>query len=239
MQGMDGLINPVGHESPRTYWVRRLLVLVAFLLVIALIVAVIKAIAAPSKPEPQAAVASPSTLASPAATPSATPSAPAPAPTSATPSAPAPAPTSATPTPTPTPAAPKPTPTPTTLPTCDPAKLHVAVTGPKVVDRDAAAAISVGITNALPIECALSTKTFELRIYSGTDRIWSTLDCSAGVPEKAVRLGPAKSQLWKFSWPTKRSSAGCKLVDNLRPGTYVATAVVEGAKPAQHVMQLR
>lgn len=237
MQSMDGLINPVGHESARTYWVRRLLVLVALLLVIALIVAVIKAIAAPPKSDPVAApVSSQTATPTPSATTS-TPIASAPA-TSASSAEPKP---SVTPTPSPKPAAPKPaaTPTPTPLPKCDPAKLHVAVTGPTVVDRDDAAAISVGITNALPVECALSTKTFELRIYSGTDRIWSTLDCPAGVPDKAVRLGPAKAQQWKFSWPTKRSAAGCKLVDNLRPGTYVATAVVEGAKPAQHVMRLR
>ncbi|RCK69177.1 hypothetical protein DT076_12645 [Desertihabitans brevis] len=86
----------------------------------------------------------------------------------------------------------------------------------------------------------LDEKTFELRIYSGTDRIWTTDHCAAWVPAKTTTLQPEQAHEWSMTWPGLRSDGDCSLTDTpLRAGTYVATALFQQADPVQLVMRLR
>ena len=85
----------------------------------------------------------------------------------------------------------------------------------------------------------LAKNPFELRIYSGTDRIWSTKDCAKWAPASPIAIPEKGTWTWKQTWTTLRSAANCSLSDEyLRPGTYVATAVISGGAPAQLVMRL-
>lgn len=226
-------MSPVGSEPGRTYWVRRILVVVSILLVVAVGFAVVKAILA--KPggdagRPVAAVP-PASESARAAGNSAASQTPARTPVIST----AGASSSALVTPGSTA---RPTPTPVA---CDPGAIHLGITGPATVRLGGAAArIKVGWTSTSAVSCVLdlAAHPFEVKVYSGADRIWSTLDCPKGIPTGRVTLMPAKATVLDAVWPLQRSASGCTLTDNLRAGTYVATAVIEGGTPVQHVLRV-
>ena len=101
--------------------------------------------------------------------------------------------------------------------------------------------MSVSFTNKGKLTCRLdfSRTPLTLKIYSGTDRIWTSADCTSWVPSGVKTLGASKSYTYQEEWPTLRSAPGCKLRNlYLQPGTYVATALLPGGQPAQLVMQL-
>lgn len=249
---MSSLVRPVGPDGPRTYWARRIVVLMAVLIVVALLMWILW----PKGGDPVATV--PSTPQTPTTTPeSPSPESPSPEPTpsptaqdttTAQPETPA---ASTSPTPEQTPAAPPettraPTPTPTPTPTaaaaCKPEDLRVTLTGPPTVNAGKAVTFELSVINGGQAPCALTINAdnLELKVYSGTDRIWTTNHCTDWVPNLTDELAPEKATTWSMAWPAKRSAGECTIRDDvLRPGTYVATAQLDGAKPVQHVMRLR
>ena len=75
---------------------------------------------------------------------------------------------------------------------------------------------------------------FELKIYSGIDRIWSSRDCATAVKAVTKKLDPEQAMEWSMSWNGRRSRAGCQSRPEIpRPGTYYATAQFAGAEPVQ------
>lgn len=99
----------------------------------------------------------------------------------------------------------------------------------------------VGVINGATTACTLEVNegNYEFRIYSGTDRIWSTKDCAAWNPKIKQVLEPEADVSWTVDWGVKRSKACGTTDDVLRPGTYAANALLNGAAPVQRVMQLR
>lgn len=250
------------------YWMRRGLVLLLALLLIAVVAWVAGAFRgddAATTGQPSAAPLSPATTeASMPANPTApesslssagtatppvgpTSSASVTAPSSApVPSAPgsgssAPAPTSASPA---TTAAPQPPPTtsaPPPTPACTEVKTRVEVSGPKQVKVGTTAELVVTTTNASAAPCVLtlSAQTFRLVITSGSDEIWSTRDCPGWGPEGQFTVAPGGNVEWRTTWDRHRSRTGCRVVpDDLLAGTYVATATLTGSTPGRHVMLL-
>ena len=54
------------------------------------------------------------------------------------------------------------------------------------------------------------TKTnFELKIYSGSDRIWSTADCPSVIKPISRKLGSEHAVAWTLTWDGKRSKPDC------------------------------
>ncbi|MGJ3508959.1 hypothetical protein [Enemella sp. A6] len=246
---MSSLVRPVGPDSPRTYWARRVVVLLAVLVAVALLMWLLwpkgsePVATAPSTPQTPAAsepTPDPSETAGQETSPPAGSSpTPAPSPTQA-PSSSAP-PTTTQPSPSATPTA-TPTPTPTAVAACKPDDLRVTLTGPPKVTAGKTVDFELSVINGGSGPCALKIgpDNFELKVYSGTDRIWTTKNCADWVPKLAAELPPEKATTWTMAWPAKRSADKCKIRDEvLRPGTYVATAQLEGAKAVQHVMSLR
>jgi hypothetical protein len=81
--------------------------------------------------------------------------------------------------------------------------------------------------------------TVELKVYSGTDRIWSTADCAARVRPAVHVVQPEGAVEWKIAWDGARSATGCRArPETPRPGTYFATFQFAGAKPVQQRMVL-
>ena len=71
----------------------------------------------------------------------------------------------------------------------------------------------------------LTPTNFNLSVTSGTDRIWSTVDCPKLVPAKKQTLKTQQSYEFSIQWGVVRSAEGCKEVKGkLNPGTYVAQA---------------
>ncbi|HET9779223.1 MAG TPA: hypothetical protein VFP81_08065 [Propionibacteriaceae bacterium] len=86
----------------------------------------------------------------------------------------------------------------------------------------------------------MTRKNFELRIYSGTDRIWSTADCRSIIKPISSKLASEHAVAWSLTWDGKRSKSDCRSArETLRPGTYLVNAQLEGAEPVQLRMLLR
>ncbi|MGC3954404.1 MAG: hypothetical protein QM804_09175 [Propionicimonas sp.] len=207
---MGSLLQPVGPEEPRVYWIRRSLVVVV---VVALVVAVWaiwpKGSGLPAEPAP------PSTSVTP--------------PVSSSPTAPPPS-------------TPAPSPTPTGPVACDPTLMKLDVAGfqkVKVGAKDTVFTLSV--TNNGKDSCVLdiSPKTYQLTVTSGKDRIWSTADCEKWLPAKKTTLKGGAAHEFSVKWTVRRSAKGCKLnKDQLKAGTYVATASLAGKSTAKQPLQL-
>lgn len=236
------MVRPVGPDGERTYWARRIVVLLAAAVVLGVLVWVLwpkndgTVATTPSTPTPTASSPEPETTPTEDETDS-----PEPEPTGET--------TEPDPDPTPTeepatesPAAEEPSPTSTELAGCKPDELRVTLTGPPTVAAGKAVEFELSIINGGETPCALKVNAdnLELKVYSGTDRIWTTNHCTEWVPAIGADLEPEAATTWTMVWPAKRSAAECTIRDHvLQAGTYVATAQLDGAKPVQHVMNLR
>ncbi len=263
---MSGVLHPMGPEPAQTYWVRRaVLVAVVLLLAVIVVFGVANltkaavATAPPPAIPPAGTSPSPSTVSSPGS--SSTPSAaasPAPSTTPGGASASAAPPTSAGPsgstaakppaTPTTQPSAAPTTKTPATQPTpvvtvigtpdCRPAALRVKVSGDRTLSPGQNTTFTLSLVNGAALTCLTSVtdKNFELKIYSGQDRIWSSRDCARSLAAFDKKLAPRAGVAWKMAWNGERSVKGkdCKSgTDTPTAGVYWATAQLNGAKPVQ------
>lgn len=207
---MGSLLHPVGPEEPRVYWVRRSLVAVVALALVAGVAWLVW----PKEPV-VSAVPPPTTTSSVTASGSSTPA------------------TSITPTPSPTATGPV---------ACDPTLMKLDVAGFQKVKVGAEnTAFTLTVTNNTKVACILtiSSETYTLTVTSGKDRIWSTADCAKWIPEAELTLDGGATHEFSVTWTLRRSSAKCKLTkDELKPGTYVATASLSDQASAKQAMQL-
>ncbi|MCA0252718.1 MAG: hypothetical protein LCH76_10605 [Actinobacteria bacterium] len=209
---MGSLLHPVGPEEPRVYWTRRFLVLIVLL-----------ALGAVGWwwvwPQLQTISAVPASSPPPTPPPSAPASTPATSPA----------------------ATPKPSPTPTGPVACDPGVMKLDVAGFQKVKVSTKQTFTLSLVNGGQQACILtvSPKTFQLKVVSGKDRIWSTAHCDDWLPADKVTLKPGATHEFQLVWPLRRSGEGCKLdKDKLKPGTYVAEVALGGQTTAKQVMQL-
>lgn len=209
---MGSLLQPSGAQPPSVYWRRRALVMVVALIVVAFVVWAVWPKGQPAaEPTPSAAV------------------------TAST------APASASPTPVSSPVSPSPsaTPTPTAPQACASGVTRVGLAGFQKLKKGAPQTFKVALTNTGTVPCILSVSgsTFALTVTSGSDRIWSTDDCSSWVPAKKLSLRPQQSYAFDITWSATRSKKTCKTTkDPVAPGTYVAKATFPGATAARVVM---
>lgn len=238
---MSGVLHPVGPEQPRTYWQRRGIVIIGALAVIVALIVVIANLAGGSDQQ-QAVPAGATTQA--ASTPAATPGTAARTPaaastpkssekaTAAPPKASASAKAST--------AAPPPSKAPT--PACTPSQLRATLRGDQSLKVEQKNTFTISVINGGPTTCIVSVtpSTFELKIYSGTDRIWSTDDCSTSVKPIEKAVGSEAEIEWTLTWNGRRSAEDCKNRSEIpQAGTYFATAQLKGADPVQLRMTLR
>lgn len=226
---MSALTHPQGPEPESTYWVRRAVVVIGLVVAIALVWWLFS-LFAPDGEQATGAVPSPGgTPAGSAGSPSAAPA------TKPVASATTPA---VTPSPTPTP-----TPSPTGPVECDPAEVTLKVTGTSPVTAGVVTKFKLSYTNDAAYTCRLNLvkNPMELRIYSGTDRIWSTADCEAWGHEGVHSVKAGAAWVGTIAWPARRSEPTCELrPETLQPGTYVATLLMSGnQRPSQFVMQVK
>ena len=126
--------------------------------------------------------------------------------------------------------------------TCSPAKLRATLTGDPQLKPGEKTAFTLSLINGSGASCrvSVSPKNFELTIYSGSDRIWSSDDCATAVKPITEKIAAEDAVTWSMAWNGRRSADDCKVRPEVpRPGTYVATAQLEGADPVQFRMILR
>jgi hypothetical protein len=236
LSAMSGVLHPVGSESVRTYWARRGLVFAAttiFVLARALI------IGGPGSGS--------------AATP---------IPTSADSASPAAASPSAVETAIPTPsfmdisapATPKPStkksrklkasirkPQQAAPASCTAKELRPTLTAKRRIAPKHPTTFQLSLINGSARTCVarVTRKNFQLKINSGSDRIWSTDDCPSMIKTVSRKLGSEHAVAWSLTWNGKRSKSRCTSASQaLRPGRYVATAQLDGAEPVKLRMVL-
>lgn len=130
------------------------------------------------------------------------------------------------------------TPAPTGPLVCDPTNSGLTLAGYQKVKQDAKQSFKVAVTNTGSAACVLDLKpaNFSLAVTSGTDRIWTTDDCTKWVPARKQTLKPTKAYEFAIEWGVSRSSSGCKQAKGLlNPGTYVATANFADSLKARQV----
>jgi hypothetical protein len=192
-------LQPTGPLPASTYWRRRVLLLVA---VVVLLVLGVKAC---TGDDPEGSLKA-------GATASPSPSA-APSPSASASAAPSPA------------ASPSPAP----VPACGDAALQVTVESDATAyPKGAAPRFTLSVVNTGTRSCrrALGPGAVELRVFSGEDRIWSSDDCSKGTGQGILELAPKEARQLTVQWPGKRTKPGCKTGDTAQPGTYRVSARV-------------
>jgi hypothetical protein len=235
---MSGMLHPVGPETAQTYWARRALVFGATIVLAVAVTLIINGtsnglavrsnLVPPTAGHPVPISASPSSAQTAISTPLAVgPSA------SASSTSPDPSATggqASTKTDGSSPA------------DCLAEELRPTLTGRQRLAPEKPTTFQLSLINGSDQTCmARVTKTnFELMIYFGSDRIWSTADCPSVIKPISRKLGPEHAVAWTLTWDGKRSKPDCKSARKTpRQGRYLATAHLEGAEPVQLRMILR
>lgn len=233
---MDGnpLLNPVGSLPPQVYWRRRALAAAVAVLVVWFAWSWLPGgggganAASPKKPKPTPTAAATS---SPATTPAA------PSPTTAAPT------TSAKPTIAATVTSPAPThSTAPAVAACTATSLKLTLsTDHTVYAKGAAPHFVLTVSNVGKTACRVDVGTANrgFLVTSGSDRIWSSLDCTKNSANMVV-FKPGDTVSYARDWTRQRSSTGgcaAKGVD-ARPGTYVVRAHVGDLVTSRAVFRL-
>lgn len=136
---------------------------------------------------------------------------------------------------------PTPTPEPLADPTgpCRTGQLVVTPTVHKVV---AQAGVTLRMTVRTTQEACtwdVSSKTLAVRITSGDDRIWSSVDCPTGVREQTVVVRRALPADLAVRWSGRRSDEGCsRFTSWARLGWYHVEAAPVGGEPVDDQFEL-
>lgn len=81
--------------------------------------------------------------------------------------------------------------------------------------------LSVTNTGTTPCTADLGSGAVELIVVSGSDRIWSSDDCSKAGPPDVTTLAPGKPVVQRVGWDGRRSRPGCKGdKEQAQAGTY-------------------
>lgn len=198
----DAVLHPRGPLPPGIYWRRRLLTLVAVVVVLFLLSRACGSDGSPTARLSESPSPSPSVTAS--RTPAASPAASAPA----------------TPSPSVTP-----TPTPTAGGACAKADLVVnarADAQEYPAGRRPVLTIGIATKGRTPCTYDVGQANREIRVVSGNDRVWSSDDCSPGGGSEQRTLQPgAPPVTFSVTWSRSRSAPGCPGDRrDAPPGTY-------------------
>lgn len=101
--------------------------------------------------------------------------------------------------------------------------------------------LTVAITNNAATSCTVDAgeASREILVTSGADRIWSSFDCPAEPAERLLLLPSGARDEVAVTWGRTRSAAGCPAdLPGPRAGTYTAVASVAGAASTAAVFDL-
>lgn len=92
--------------------------------------------------------------------------------------------------------------------------------------------VKIEMTGITPCKLAITNANSELHITSGSDRIFSSLDCpnDATINERELILQPdAPDEMFQLTWNRQRSAPECATVTATpRPGYYKAAVTLQG-----------
>ncbi|MEV4565258.1 hypothetical protein AB0K12_15965 [Nonomuraea sp. NPDC049419] len=100
----------------------------------------------------------------------------------------------------------------------------------------------VTLVNTGPVMCTadVGPRAMEVRITSGSDRIWSTADCVSGEGTDVEQLQRGVPYVRSLEWDRRRSSSDCRATPpSALPGTYVAMVRMGKLRSPKGVFHLR
>ncbi|NCT91684.1 hypothetical protein GXB85_12085 [Cellulomonas sp. APG4] len=101
--------------------------------------------------------------------------------------------------------------------------------------------LSLAVANTSEQACTVDVGSGNavVTVMSGSDRIWSSADCAADVPERLLLLDPGAADTSTVDWARERSDAECTAgLPAPRPGTYTAQATLLEIESATAVFEL-
>ncbi|MEV4113997.1 hypothetical protein [Nonomuraea sp. NPDC049695] len=127
---------------------------------------------------------------------------------------------------------------------CAPGDLVLSLQGGKeeIYSAGALPTFMVTLVNTGPVMCTtdVGPRAMEVRITSGEDRIWSTADCVSGVGPEIKKLQRGVPYVRALEWDRHRSSTDCRATPaTALPGTYVATVHMGELRSPKGVFHLR
>lgn len=127
-------------------------------------------------------------------------------------------------------------------PVCAPADLTLVLSSDaRSYPAGVTPTFTVSLTNAGAVACTVdaSAAQRDVVVTSGSDRIWSSLDCPADATPNLLLLEPGARTDAAVPWARTRSAAGCPAdLPEPRPGTYSAVVTTLGATSAAAVFDL-
>lgn len=125
---------------------------------------------------------------------------------------------------------------------CAPQSLTVTLTADATsYAADATPTFTVSFTNTSSESCVIDAGAANqaLVVTSGSDRIWSSADCPAEGGTRTLLLAPGAQDQDAIAWPRVRSDETCSTdLPAPRSGTYSAVAVLGGAQSGSVVFDL-
>ncbi|MDV8147710.1 hypothetical protein [Arthrobacter sp. B10-11] len=112
------------------------------------------------------------------------------------------------------------TPSTPATPTCDQGLVTVSASTDKAAyAADETPLLSLKVTNGGKVACEvnLGTSQMEYTVTSGSDRIFSSVDCQAESSDLVKTIAPGQSETANFPWQRNRSVPGCGAV-SAKPG---------------------
>lgn len=196
---MGPVLHPVGPLPPRAYWLRRVLMLLALVLVVALAWWLFSGIGGGTTGSAGSTSSSTTSPTSSASTPSAS--------TSATQSAT----TTASATTSATTSKPSPSGSATPAACPDSAVKVVALTDATSYPAGVSPHLTVQVSNTGTVSCKrdVGQVALELIVSSGTARTWSSDDCNPGGSHAVVTLRPGQTFATTVVWSRSTSAPGC------------------------------
>ena len=232
---MIGLLHPVGPETTMTYWARRAFVIGATVVLPIALPLIIAGVSSASAAQARSAIPSSAysvpTSASPTQTVLATPSV-----------VDVLSKTPVTQSPTPTASTQKRKSQHTSSVSCRPKDLQPTLTGRIHLAPQQRTTFQLSLINGSDRTCVarVTRKNFEFKISANNGRMWSTNDCPFAIKTISRKLAADSAVAWPLSWNGRGSRADCRSDRSApKPGSYVATARLDGAEPVKLRMILK
>ncbi|GAB7005916.1 hypothetical protein JCM18899A_33890 [Nocardioides sp. AN3] len=118
------------------------------------------------------------------------------------------------------------------------------VVTPSVTDAQATRTVLVRLTLRTMVTTACtwrtSPKAIQVKITSGSDRVWSTIDCPHAVPTQSVVVRRDTDTVVNVAWNSRRSDATCSgHTQWAMPGYYHVAVAALGGEPQDIQFALR
>jgi hypothetical protein len=134
---------------------------------------------------------------------------------------------------------------PATLPSADGGCLAADVTvtpsvpGTARSGTDVALALSVGTTGATVCRLELSPQVLAVKVSTGGQQVWDTVQCPGAVPERTAVLRPGWTTAVTITWPGVYGDKGCTgTTKGAPPGAYALEAAVYKGEPGRTDFEL-